>query len=230
MPDIERDTTAESAYADHLERSASVWDRWSRWYSLSERDFEPLRIDLINRLDLEPGATVLEIGCGPGVNFKPIRSAIGASGKLVAIDYSPAMVAKANARVERLGYENIEVVRADATTADLGDGYDAAIATLSLSVMPDIERAVENVHESLIPGGQLAVLDVGPARSGPLRIANPIITRFLRWYANWNNHEDVPEAVVLVFGGYRQHSRHGFDTVYTLTAERAKSDGRDATD
>lgn len=221
MTGVERRPEAETEYDGHLQRSETVWNRWSNWYRMSERDFEPIRNELIAQLGLEDGDRVLEIGCGPGVNFGTIREAIGESGSLVAIDYSPEMVEKAAERVEMRGWENIEVVRADATTADLGGPYDAAIATLALSVMPDVERAVRNVHAALKPGAPLGVLDIRELQSGPICAFNPLLKRFLRWYANWNPNENVRLTIDDVFGGVELLDTFMLDTVYTMTATRA---------
>ena len=223
MSDLDRRPEAETAYDDHLQRSERVWNRWSDWYRTSERDLEPARNDLIGALDLAPGDDVLEVGCGPGVNFATIREAIGPAGSLVAVEYSPEMVERATDRVETHGWENVTVVRADATTAALGGPYDAAIATLALSVMPDVERAVRNVHDALAPGAPLGVLDVRPVPSGPLRIANPFLRWFLRWYANWNPDGDVGEALEAVFGTVEGLETFAGGTLYSVTATRGEA-------
>ena len=220
MPEIERRPKSEAEYGDHLRRSERVWNRWSNWYELSERDFEPIRRELIAHLDIGEGDTVLEIGCGPGVNFGSIRDAIGEDGRLLAIDYSPEMITRAERRVEAHGWENVSVVRADATTADLGDSYDAAVATLSLGVLPDVHRAVRNVHSALEPGGVFGVLDLREFQSGPKRAVNPLLRGFLRWYANWNSDEDVTGVIADVFGEYELLDTHLLGTAYTLRATR----------
>ena len=202
-------------YEAHLERSCAKWDRWSDWYAMSERDLEPMREDTIARLELRPGDRVLDIGCGPGVNFEAIRNEIGERGEIVAVDYSPEMVAKARARIERHEWENAEVRRADATTVDFDEPFDAAVATLSLSVMPDVRRAVENVHRLLVPGGPFAVVDIRPVPEGPARIANPLLRRFLRWYANWNPDGDVLESLRAVFAACEVVETYFGGTMYT---------------
>jgi len=223
MTDAKRRPDAEAEYGTHLQRSETVWNRWSGWYRLSERDFEPMRTELLTQLCLEEGDRVLEIGCGPGVNFGAVREAVGADGRLVAIDYSPAMVEKATARVEEHGWENVDVVRADATTADLGGPYDAALATLALSVLPDVERAVRNVRSALGPRAPLGVLDIRPFPGGPLRACNPLLERFLRWYANWNPDGNVRGTVDDVFGGFEPLDTYLLGTIYTLKARRLPS-------
>lgn len=192
---VERDEQAEARYADHLERSRRQWNRWSDWYGLSEQDFAPIRERAIEAIAIDQGDDVLEVGCGPGVNLAHLASLVGERGSVTAVDYSPAMLDRARNRIEEHGLERVTLERADATTADLGGPYDAAVATLSLSVMPDIEAAVANVHGALVPGGELAVVDVRPFPSGVRRVFNPIVARLLRWYANWNRDGDVVGAL-----------------------------------
>lgn len=220
-PTVRDGDAPDEEYEAHLERSRTVWDRWSDWYATSERDLEPMREDAIDRLDLRPGDRVLEIGCGPEVNFEAIRNDIGADGELVAVDYSPDMVAKARDRVESRGWDTVAVHCADATRVDFGEPFDAVIATLSLSVMPDVRRAVENVHRLLEPGGPLVVFDIRPVPSGPARLANPLLRRFLRWYANWNPDGDVLESLSSVFAACEVVETYTAGTTYTALCRKA---------
>ncbi|SER80285.1 class I SAM-dependent methyltransferase [Natrinema salaciae] len=221
--------TSSSEYRDeeyeaHLERSRAVWDRWSDRYGMSERDFEPIREAAIDRLALEPGDRVLEVGCGPGVNFEPVRREIGAEGELVAVDYSPGMIANARDRIDARGWENVRVRRADATTVEFEEPFDAALASLSLSVMPDVRRTVEHIYRSIGPGARLGVVDVRPAPSGPVRVLNPLIRRFFRWYANWNPDGDVPGSLEAVFDDCEIVDTHFAGTAYTAICTKRDGD------
>ncbi|WP_418280157.1 class I SAM-dependent methyltransferase [Halorubrum sp. DTA98] len=216
-PDTDRD------YRAHLERSRRTWDRWSDWYAMSERDFEPMREDAIDRLDLDPGDRVLDVGCGPGVNLERLRADVGPTGQVVAVDYSPEMVAKARERVDRHGWENVEVVCADATRFDADEGFDAAIASLSLSVMPDVRRTVANVHGLLTPGAPFVVFDVRPFPEGPARVLNPLVRLCLQWYANWNPDDDVLETLRLVFAECRVLETYTAGTTYTALCRAAET-------
>lgn len=204
----------------HLDRSRAVWDRWAEWYGLSERDFEPMRMTAIDHLGLGPGDRVLDVGCGPGVNFQALRRAVGEEGEILAIDYSPAMVANARSRVDDAGWKNVTVVEDDATTADLGRGYDAAVSTLAMSVMPDVRAAVENVHRSLSPGGKLVVFDLRTIPSGPARILNPFLWRFFYWFANWNPDGDVRATLGAVFEEATTVETYGAGAAYTAIGSK----------
>lgn len=207
----------------HLERSRRVWDRWSESYDKSEADYEPMRETAMAYLDLDSGDTVVDIGCGPGVNFATLSDAVGPEGRVVAVDYSPAMVDRARDRIEKHGLKNVTVRRADATTAAF-DRCDAALATLSMSVLPDIERAARNVAAALVSGGRFVVFDVQPIPSGPLRLLNPLVRRFIHWYANWNTDEDVLPTLERVFDETQVVETYFAGANYTAVAEtRARS-------
>jgi SAM-dependent methyltransferase len=193
----ETDETVDEA---HLARSERVWNRWSDWYGQSERDFAPLLDAAVERLDLEAGDAALEIGCGPGTNLERLRERVGPDGCVLAVDYSPAMVERARERVAEHGWENVEVRRADATRVDLEPAaFDAALAALSMSVMPDASAAAERVHGALRPGARFVVLDLRCVPSGPLRIANPLLSLCFRWVANWNPDTDVVGSLEATF-------------------------------
>jgi ubiquinone/menaquinone biosynthesis C-methylase UbiE len=201
-----------------------VWDRWSDNYAMSEADFEPMREAAVERLDLEPGDAVLDVGCGPGVNFELLRDAVGPDGRVVALDYSPKMLDRARARVADHGWENVTFRRADATRVDLDpESFDAALAalaTLSLSVMPSPEAAVERVHEALRPGSRFVVFDIRSFPSGVLRVLNPLLERTLHLVANWNTDADVPAATESVFGECQVVETHFAGATYIAVATR----------
>ena len=218
----EVDSVIDGAHAEHLSRGRAVWDRWSDHYGLSESDFEPMRETAMDYLELEPGDGVIDIGCGPGVNFERIRSDVGPDGTLVAVDYSPKMIEKARARVSDHGWGNVDVIRADATTAELGEGYDAAIATLSMGVMPDCKKAAANVYRSLAPGGRFVVFDLRSVPSGPLRILNPLLRGFLYWFANWNAECDVIDSLEDVFERVDVVETYAAGIGYTVLATKSE--------
>lgn len=130
------------------------------------------RVTGINALMLRPGALVLDIGCGTGLSFPLIRAAVGPTGRIVGVDASLDMLARARAQTERRGWENTDLVCADATTLtqasfreSLGHGHDtngadAVLFAYSLSVMTDWPQAWRAVTAAARPGARVAVVDM----------------------------------------------------------------------
>ncbi len=70
----------------------------------------------IDALNLQRGDTVVEIGCGTGLNFSLLQQAIGHDGKIIGVDLTDAMLAQARKRVEKKGWTNVELVLSDAAS------------------------------------------------------------------------------------------------------------------
>ncbi|HSR23542.1 MAG TPA: class I SAM-dependent methyltransferase, partial [Candidatus Eisenbacteria bacterium] len=123
-------------------------------------------------LDLHGGETVIDVGCGGGQHLEVLRALTGAEGRVIGIDFSPRMLARANELVRRHGWDNVEVRRGDASQpvfdqTDLGTAFaDAALASFALSAMPDVRAAARNVRTALRPAGRFLVLDVRLTRPG----------------------------------------------------------------
>lgn len=182
-------------------RRARRYDWWSRrpgalrWlyrFAFLGREGD-LRTRSIEALDPAPGERILEVGCGRGNGFSPIREGITSTGQLVGLDASRGMVEAARHRVRDSGWGNVHVVRGDARWPPFGPGgFDAAYAAMSLSAVSDPRTAIEATADLLRPGGRLVVLDARPFERIPLRPLNLLVRPIARFATNW-----VPEADLL---------------------------------
>lgn len=167
-------------YERRLRRGRRTWDLASMsYYGAMER----LRHDMdelaVRHVGLRPGQSVLDIGCGTGAAMAALREAVGPGGRVVGVDYSPRMLAKARRRIRENGWSNVTVLRADAARESLGHNeFDAAVAMFSLSAMPDVRAAVESACEALRPGGRLFVIDMRLVIAGNAR--RRLATRLMR--------------------------------------------------
>lgn len=140
------------------------------------------------------------MGCGPGVNFEPLRNAVGSTGTVVGLDFSAEMVQQAARRVRDNNWSNVHAVRGDATQAGFtADSFDAVIAPLALSTMPNVQRALENIQNALRPNGRLAVIELDVFQEGPLQLLNPLYRRFMEHVFGQQLDIDVLTELQAVF-------------------------------
>lgn len=108
---------------------------------------------VLSLVDLKPGDTVLDLGCGTGVMI-PFYLAAQA-GKIVAVDVSEKMVERAR---EKFGGEpSVELRASDALSLDEGERFDAAVIYNAYPHFPDKLALVEKVYRLLKPSGRFVV-------------------------------------------------------------------------
>lgn len=108
---------------------------------------------VLSLVDLRPGDTVLDLGCGTGVMI-PFYLAAQA-GKIVAVDVSEKMVERAR---EKFGNEpSVELRASDALSLDEGERFDAAVIYNAYPHFPDKLALVEKVYRMLKPSGRFVV-------------------------------------------------------------------------
>lgn len=134
---------------------AAVYDS-TRWMILHGRR------RAVQRLELRPDSRVLEVGCGTGLNFAYILERLDPQrGRLVGLDFSADMLEKAQARCQRRGWSQVELLQADATQLEMHQTFDAILFAYSLTMIPDWPAALQRARTHLAPGGRLVVLDFG---------------------------------------------------------------------
>ena len=109
---------------------------------------------LVELAALQPRQVVLDAGAGTGFAAVAIARAVGPTGRVVAIDISPGMLAEARTAIDAAGITNVEVAQADATTLSQFDAstFDAVICAAALLYMP-VASALREWHRVLAPGG-----------------------------------------------------------------------------
>jgi ubiquinone/menaquinone biosynthesis C-methylase UbiE len=160
-----------------LPRVTRRYDRMARWYRACEITIllpHRLRRKAVQRLDLQPGETVLEIGCGTGRNLPLLCDTVGNEGHVIGVDASSGMLARAQQWVTHHQRQNVRLLHQDAAELSLPDQVDAALFSLSYSVLPDRETVLQRTWGTLRPDGRLVIMDAGLPASSLGRLLGPV--------------------------------------------------------
>ena len=143
------------AVRDLYDRLAPVYDAVAAAYDLVGSGRFHRRA--VEALDLRPGDTAVDLACGTGVNLPYLVAAVGPTGRVVAVDLSPGMLAQARQRVERHGWRNVELVEADVRELAFPEPVHGVVSTFGLEMVPEHEGVIGRAVSALAPGRRIAV-------------------------------------------------------------------------
>jgi 2-polyprenyl-3-methyl-5-hydroxy-6-metoxy-1,4-benzoquinol methylase len=156
----------------HTRETRRIWDNIAEWWDDRIGDGNDFQDELIEPaserlLALNPGEVVVDVGCGAG-RFTRRMAALGA--RVVASDLSERFIARARQRTPDdadIEYHVIDATDAGALLA-LGEGrFDAAVATMCLMDMPDIDPLMGALAKLLKPGGRFVFSVMHPCFQPP---------------------------------------------------------------
>jgi arsenite methyltransferase len=110
---------------------------------------------------LQPGERVVDVGSGGGIDSLIAAKMVGASGRVIGIDMTPAMLEKARTRASAAGMTNVEFREGFGESLPVEDGWaDVVISNGVLNLMPDKDAALREMARVLKPGGRLQIGDI----------------------------------------------------------------------
>ena len=110
---------------------------------------------------IQKGNTVIDLGSGAGNDCFIARHETGDTGKVIGIDFTPAMINKARANAEKLGYNNVEFREGDIDNMPVSDNVaDVVVSNCVLNLVPNKQKVISEIFRVLKPGGHFSISDI----------------------------------------------------------------------
>jgi SAM-dependent methyltransferase len=110
---------------------------------------------------IRPGERVVDVGCGAGIDSLIAARMVGPTGRVIGVDMTPAMLAKARRSAAEAQLSNVEFLEGFAESLPIPDGWaDVVISNGVLNLMPDKAAALKEMARVLKPGGRLQIGDI----------------------------------------------------------------------
>ena len=135
---------------------------WLRWFVELDNPFTRTNraATIIEHLELEPNMAVLDVGCGPGRVVVPLAKRVP-QGEVVAVDIQEGMLRRAKEKAQNAKVSNIRFVQVGAGEGELErNRFDRALLVAVLGEIPNQQAALQEIFDSLKPGGILSVTEV----------------------------------------------------------------------
>lgn len=110
---------------------------------------------------IKPGDVVVDLGSGAGNDCFIARQQTGPAGKVIGIDFTEAMIAKARANADKLGFNNVEFRFGDIEKMPVGGGSaDVVVSNCVLNLVPNKKNVIDDIFRVLKPNGHFSISDI----------------------------------------------------------------------
>jgi demethylmenaquinone methyltransferase/2-methoxy-6-polyprenyl-1,4-benzoquinol methylase len=157
---------------DTYRKKARHYDVTSRLYPAPGYPQRRQRVRAVRGLGLKAGDTVVDMACGTGLNFALIEELIGPAGRIIGVDLTDAMLARAQDRIAANGWRNVSLEQADAADFVFPAGVDGILSTYALSQVPECAQVIAHGAASLTGRGRWVVIDLKVPDATPAWLAD----------------------------------------------------------
>jgi len=177
--------------------SGRVVDRYDSFMSHFFKNFKK---KAYSESSFNKGDQVLVFCCGTGLDFPYILKKIGKKGKIIGVDFSKDMLALAQGKIRKNGWDNIELIHGDVTKfrEKLSIKADSGVCTLGMSIIPDFKRAYQNLLSNVRSGGEIIIGDMQLASGWQARLNPFTILLAQRFGGSLEGHQNSLELISMM--------------------------------
>jgi ubiquinone/menaquinone biosynthesis C-methylase UbiE len=159
-PAIATETGADPQLTRRFDETERPLEYWISRFEAESREVYVQRQAIVEALELQPGTHLADIGAGTGV-FEPLLvEAVGAQGRVYAVDISPRFLDHLRGLVAAAGWANVSVVEASETSSNLAPtSVDVVFSVATFHHFTDVRETLASLRSALRPGGRLIIVD-----------------------------------------------------------------------
>jgi SAM-dependent methyltransferase len=110
---------------------------------------------------IKEGDTVIDLGSGAGNDVFIARRIVGEKGKVIGVDFTEAMIAKARENAEKLGFNNVEFMQGDIESLPItANKADVIVSNCVLNLVPNKHKVFSEIYRVLKPGAHFSISDI----------------------------------------------------------------------
>jgi SAM-dependent methyltransferase len=134
--------------------------------------------------ELRKGETVLDLGCGGGLDAFLAAQRVGETGKVIGVDMTPEMIERARRNAARGDYQNVEFHAAEIESLPLeDDSTDVILSNCVINHSPDKPGAFKEAFRVLRPGGRMLIADLVIGAAVPEEVVRGLDAAWAAWFA-----------------------------------------------
>ncbi len=135
-------------------------DVWVKRFEVEAREIYAQRKEIVDAVKLAPGDRIADVGAGTGLFVTAFANAVGANGKVFAVDISPQFIDHIKGRVADEGLTNVDVVRSKLDSTELADrSVDTVFVCDTYHHFEQYDAMLASIFNALRSGGTLIVID-----------------------------------------------------------------------
>lgn len=206
------------------EEIKTIYNKWAAIYDASLWSFylfgfrvRAYRKAAVENLNLTPGDTVVDLGCGTGLNFGLLREKVGSNGSIIGIDLSDKMLRQAKNRADRLGWQNVTLVQADMAEYSFPPKTDGILSTLALTMSPEYDQVIQQAADTLEPGKRISIFELKKPEQWPKWLVRGMIALLKSYGVRSDHTERTPWRSVENHFPRSEMKEYYFGATYVVT-------------